>query len=296
MEMLELMRRLHAALNTHDSAAVGACVADDVEIQGPTGELHGRDAIEMLSQTFMTAFPDNEWVIYHQIADGDTVAIEYVMEGTHTGTLQTPLGALVPTGKRIVMRAAAVSRVREDEVYSTHMYWDNLALMSALGIVPVAARIPAASAFRGKRWEPISRHDASEADDMCARLHEALNAHDLEAAVALIAPDVEVVAPTVEANGADAMRTLIGLYLAAFPDIKWHVMHHVSDGDTTVTEQLVEGTHGGHYATEQGEFTPTGNTGITRVCQVLRVRNNLIESVHLYWDHLVLMQTMGAFA
>ena len=296
MEPLEVLRKLHAALNAHDPAAAGSCVAEDVEIQGPTGELHGRDSIEMLARTFMTAFPDNEWIATHQIASGDTVATEYVMEGTHSGTLTTPIGALVPTGKRVVSRAVDVSRVRDGQIRSTHLYWDNLAFMSALGIVPLRASIPLASAVRLKHWEPDGGGDASETEDVRVRLHDALNAHDLDAAIALAADDVEVIAPTVETTGAEALRSLIGLYLSAFPNIKWHVMHEVSLGDTVVTEQLVEGSHGGAYSTTQGEFTPTGNSGITRVCQVLRVRHGRIESVHLYWDHLVLMQTMGAFS
>ena len=296
MEPLEVIRRSHAAMNAHDSTGAAMCAAPDVEIQGPTGELRGRDAVQLLAQTFMTAFPDNEWVVAHQIASGDTVATEYVLEGTHSGTLHTPMGALVPTGKRVTSRACDVSRVRDDKIYSSHLYWDNLAFMSALGIVPLPAMLPLASAFRGRRWEPAKDVDATSTEEMAERLRDALNSHDLDDVMRLVARDVEVVAPTVEADGSEALRNLIGLYLGAFPDIKWHVMHQISLGDTVVTEQLVEGTHGGQFSTPQGEFTPTGNNGITRVCQVLRVRHNLIESVHLYWDHLVLMQTMGAFA
>jgi ketosteroid isomerase-like protein len=149
VEPVEVIRRMHAALNAHDAAGAAAFAEPDIEIQGPTGELRGRGAIEMLAETFMTAFPDNEWVETHQISSGDTVATEYVMEGTHSGTLQTPLGALVPTGKRVVSRAVDVSRIRDDHIYSAHLYWDNLSFMSALGIVPVQAQIPQASAFRG---------------------------------------------------------------------------------------------------------------------------------------------------
>jgi ketosteroid isomerase-like protein len=283
-------------MNAHDAAGAAMCASPDVEIQGPTGELRGRDAVQLLAQTFMTAFPDNEWVVSHQIASRDSVATEYFLEGTHSGTLQTPMGALVPTGKRVTSRACDVSRVRDGEIYSTHLYWDNLAFMSALGIVPLKATMPRASAFSGRRLEPDHNADPSATEAVAARLLAALNGHDLDAAVGLAEEDVEVVAPTVESHGRDALRELVGLYLGAFPDIKWHTMHQLSSGDTVATEQLVEGTHGGRFSTPHGDFTPTGSAGLTRVCQVLRVRHDMIESVHLYWDHLVLMQTMGAFA
>ena len=46
-EPLEVIRRSHAAMNAHDAAGAAMCAAADVEIQGPTGELHGRDAVHM---------------------------------------------------------------------------------------------------------------------------------------------------------------------------------------------------------------------------------------------------------
>jgi ketosteroid isomerase-like protein len=235
-------------------------------------------------------------VVAHQVSSGDTVATEYVLEGTHSGTLQTPMGALYPTGKRVTSRACDVSRVRDDHIYSVHLYWDNLAFMSALGIVPLRASIPLATAVGGRRWPSTSEADAAASLDVAARLHDALNAHDLDAVCDLAVEDLELVAPTIEAQGRDALRNLVALYMGAFPDIKWHVMHQICAGDTVVAEQLVEGSHRGGFSGSQGEFPATGNAGITRVCQVVRVRRGLLDSVHLYWDHLVLMQTLGAFA
>jgi ketosteroid isomerase-like protein len=295
-EPIEIIRRSHAAMNAHDARGAAMCAAPDVEIQGPTGEMHGRDAVQMLSQTFMTAFPDNEWVVTHQIASGDTVATEYVLEGTHSGTLRTPVGELIPTGKRVTSRACDVSRIRDDLIVSSHLYWDNLAFMSALGIVPVSSAMPVPVAVGGRQWQPAADANQITSEDVAQRLHDALNAHDLDAVVELASDDLELIAPTIEAHGSDALRDMVALYLGAFPDVKWHVMHQISSGDTVVTEQLVEGTHQGRFQAPQGEFVPTGNSGLTRVCQVLRVRRERIESVHLYWDHLVLMQTMGAFS
>jgi ketosteroid isomerase-like protein len=86
------------------------------------------------------------------------------------------------------------------------------------------------------------------------------------------------------------------MYFDAFPNIRWHFMHQVASGDTVVCEQYVVGTHEGRFAARKAEFDPTGYTGATRVCQIVRVRGGVMVSVHLYWDHLVLLQTMGAFA
>ena len=143
-EALEVIRRSLAAMNAHNAAAASMCASPDVEIHSPMGELSGRDAVQIIAQTFMTAFPDNEWVIAHQVASGDTVATEYLLEGTHSGTLTTPVGALTPTGKRVRSRLADVSRVRDNQIVSVHLYWDNLVLMEALGVLPQHWAAPSA--------------------------------------------------------------------------------------------------------------------------------------------------------
>jgi predicted ester cyclase len=244
----------------------------------------------------MTAFPDNEWVIAHQVASGDTVATEYLLEGTHSGTLTTPVGALTPTGKRVRSRLCDVSRVSDDQIASVHLYWDNLAFMEALGVLP--ERFAPARVFGAvpRTWGPNGGEESTASEAVVGRLHDALNAHDLKAVSALADPEIEVIAPTIDAEGRDAFRRMVGMYLDAFPDIRWHVMHQVASGDTVVTEQLVEGTHTGEFTGPGAELGATGNRGLTRVCQVVRVRHGAMASVHLYWDHLVLLQTMGAFA
>jgi predicted ester cyclase len=295
-EALEVIRRSLSAMNAHDAAGAAMCAAPDVEINGPTGELHGRDAVQAISQTFMTAFPDNEWVIAHQVASGDTVATEYLLEGTHSGTLTTPVGALTPTGKRVRSRLCDVSRVRDNEIVSVHLYWDNLAFMEDLGVLPQKWAAPRVFGAVPRTWEPNGGGETTASEDIVGRLHEALNAHDLKAVAALADAEIEVAAPTINADGRDAFRRMVVMYFDAFPDIRWHIMHQVASGDTVVTEHLVEGTHGGAFTGPGAELGATGNRGLTRVSQVVRVRHGAMASVHLYWDHLVLLQTMGAFS
>lgn len=289
---LDVVRRSHAALNAHDAAGAAECAAEDIEIVAPPGEMHGRDGVRVLAQTYMTAFPDNEWIVAHQVVAGDTVASEYRLEGTHAGALATPLGAIPPTGNRVTSRICDVSRVREGEIVSVHMYWDNLAFLRALLIPGPRRSIPHVSGGVSARVARARGGD-SEAREVVGQVYEALNAHDAEASAKLVSEDVEILVPSGELRGRDAFRRFAWTYITAFPDNRWKITDQAVAGDTVVTEQLVEGTHNGPLVTQQREIPPTGRRVTTRVCDVSRVRNGELASIHLYWDDLAVMQALG---
>lgn len=133
-EAKAVIDRFYAALNGHDAEAAGRLVSADVEIEAPGGLLdRGRDALIRLLQTYLAAFPDLRWRIVGQAVAGDTVVTESVPEGKHGGPFRTPAGEIPPTGKRVASRVCDVSRVRNGEIVSLHLYWDNLEFMQALG-------------------------------------------------------------------------------------------------------------------------------------------------------------------
>jgi len=133
-EAKAVIDRFYAALNGHDAEAAGRVVSADIEIEAPGGLLErGRDALTRLLQTYLAAFPDLEWRIVGQAVAGETVVTESVPEGTHGGPFRTPTGEIPPTGKRVASRVCDVSRVRNGEIVSLHLYWDNLEFMQALG-------------------------------------------------------------------------------------------------------------------------------------------------------------------
>ena len=133
------VNRMYEALNAHDSEALAQFYSEDCEVVAPPGEMRGRAAVRQLSETYWNAFPDLKWTITHQCASGDTVVSEQIAEGTHNGALLTPQGEFPPTGKRVATRICDVARVRDGEIVSVHLYWDNLGFMQALGAMPGSA-------------------------------------------------------------------------------------------------------------------------------------------------------------
>lgn len=79
--------------------------------------------------------PDARAVVEHTVEFGDTVAVEGRFTGTHTGPLATDDGDVEPTGAAIDLRFADVSRVRDGKIVAYHTYYDQLGLLTQLGLM-----------------------------------------------------------------------------------------------------------------------------------------------------------------
>jgi ketosteroid isomerase-like protein len=55
--------------------------------------------------------------------------------GTHTGPLATDDGDVEPTGAAVELRFADVSRVRDGKIVAYHTYYDQLGLLTQLGLM-----------------------------------------------------------------------------------------------------------------------------------------------------------------
>ncbi len=109
----------------------------DIEFVIPGGiTLRGRDQVREYTQIFWSAFPDMKVSKNYQVISGDTAVTESTYSGTHTGTLRTPNGDIPATGKRVQGRQVAVQRVREGQVWSEHLYFDQMEFLGALGLIP----------------------------------------------------------------------------------------------------------------------------------------------------------------
>ena len=74
------------------------------------------------------------------VEQGDAFCDEWTFAGTHTGSLLLPDGRdLAPTGKRIEVRGMEYCRVNDEgELTVNTLYYDNLAVLVQLGLVPEA--------------------------------------------------------------------------------------------------------------------------------------------------------------
>ena len=95
-------------------------------------EIRGREQMMDFFQSTFSAFPDWHEEVVLMIAEGDKVA--YITRGTatHTG----PMGDIPPTGKKVSVDNFIVQRIEGGKIIETWVGWDNLAVLSQLGLFP----------------------------------------------------------------------------------------------------------------------------------------------------------------
>ena len=129
-----------AAWNARDLAKLAGFYRPDVVLVNPdAGELKGREQAIERDRVFMEAFPNAEMEIAASYESGDTAVLEWVFVGTNTGPLPLPSGETFPaTGKGVSVRGADVARVQDGALLSVHSYYDQVELMTQLGLMPKA--------------------------------------------------------------------------------------------------------------------------------------------------------------
>jgi steroid delta-isomerase-like uncharacterized protein len=125
------------AFNSHDPSAYAAVFAADAKVVDPfyPEPLSGRDAIRQDLADFQRAFPDAKIAIVTKLVDGERVAAEWEMAGTHTGPLATPDGEIAPTNRRFELRGCDFARANSaGQIVEERRYYDVAGLLGQLGI------------------------------------------------------------------------------------------------------------------------------------------------------------------
>ena len=127
-----------AAFNAHDLPKVAGFYRPDVVLVTPdAGELKGREQAVEWERGFIEAFPDVSIEITASYESGDTAIVEWVFHGTNTGPLPLPGGETLPaTGKQVSVRGTDIATVVDGAVASLHTYWDQVELLTQLGLMP----------------------------------------------------------------------------------------------------------------------------------------------------------------
>ena len=131
------VRRSIEAFNSGDAAGYATQYAEDAKVIGPffPEPLVGRDLIEQTTVAMSKAFPDMQWNIVTLLEDGNRVACELHIEGTHNGPLPTPAGEVSATGRTVSFDVSAIYEFNEDGlVDELREYMDPGAFMAQLGL------------------------------------------------------------------------------------------------------------------------------------------------------------------
>jgi predicted ester cyclase len=133
----ELVQRQADTWNARDREGFFATCAEDCEVTAPGFTGKGRQGLEEFWSLWMDGFPDNQVMVGLVFAEGDHVAEEARFEGTNSGPLAGPDGSQIPAiGLRASAAFSALSTVRGDKVATTRSYFDQVELLTQLGLMP----------------------------------------------------------------------------------------------------------------------------------------------------------------
>ena len=135
----KLVDQVWDAVESGDLTPLDRLLAADVQQTGPGWDLRGVDATKELLGAYLVAFPDMRHHVVSWAETGDTVALELRVIGTHTGPLQTPQGALAPTGRTITFRSCDMITVRDGRISSWHVYFDQMSFLAQVAPEQVPA-------------------------------------------------------------------------------------------------------------------------------------------------------------
>jgi predicted ester cyclase len=91
----------------------------------------GPEAVKRNLATWRAAFPDLEWEIEDMLAEGDRVAVRFMLHGTHLGEFH----GIAPTGRRVTMQEMAVWRIVDGKLHTGWFQADALGLRVQLGAI-----------------------------------------------------------------------------------------------------------------------------------------------------------------
>jgi steroid delta-isomerase-like uncharacterized protein len=138
MGAAEIARNYLESWNRKDLAGMRDYLdPNDYTYMGGDGqEQRGVDAGMAVAQTFANAFPDGRIDIQrvHEAANG-TVIVEFIASGTQTGELM----GIPATGKRIGLPVCNVLEIRDGKITREREYFDNMTMMTQLGVVQAPA-------------------------------------------------------------------------------------------------------------------------------------------------------------
>lgn len=136
----EVGQRFLDAFNAHDEQRMRALTAENAIFEAPGDvKLEGGDATTEYAMAWLNAFPDARITVHNELVAGDWVVQEFTFTGTHESTLMSPVGEIPATHKTLNGRGVQIFRVEEEAVADTRLYFDQVQVMTQLGLMPEPA-------------------------------------------------------------------------------------------------------------------------------------------------------------
>ena len=135
----EIVRRYFEGwANRGDVAVADALIATNVVLRNPPAVVHSLTEYKQGMTAFHTAFPDLQFTIKDEFAEGNKVAVQWTLRATHLGEyLGRP-----PTGKTVTVTGISIFQIADGKIQEIAVNLDRLGQFQQLGWLPAPAPPP----------------------------------------------------------------------------------------------------------------------------------------------------------
>jgi predicted ester cyclase len=133
-----VVRRFGEALNSHNPSLLDELVAPDLARHcqaSPWVNVCSLDEFKQFLEDDWKGVPDVQMTLKLMVAEADLVALYCTYSGTQTGQW----GPCPPSGKRVEFEYSAMFRLSAGKIAEMWIVWDNLAILTQLGMMPAMA-------------------------------------------------------------------------------------------------------------------------------------------------------------
>ena len=92
----------------------------------------GPEDIKQIVRAYHSAFPDINFTVEKQVAEGDMVVTRWIVRGTHRGEFM----GIPPSGRRIEVSGMSMDRISGGRIVENWNNWEALEMMRQIGAIP----------------------------------------------------------------------------------------------------------------------------------------------------------------
>ena len=279
-------------LNGHDPKVFASVYADDAVISvAGLNEVSGREAIAQNMAEWFEVFSKAKLGFSRVWVKGDTMVLEWVINGTHHGELFGVKGTEQPIGH---YGLSVVQFNADGKVVRENRYGELGSVMTQVGAAGGKAKPRPIPEVPSAPETIVAKGDEDKNVEVAKAALTALENKKEDAFTAVLTDDVEQdgVFHLETSKGKEGAKKFYKSFTTAFPDAKFEVTKAVAIGDYAIVESTLRATHKGALGTIQ----PTKKPIAVHLVDIFKIKDGKVARAWTYQNSLEMQQQLGLFS
>ncbi len=279
-------------LNGHDPAKFASVYADDAIISvAGLNEVKGRPAIQQNMAEWFEVFSKAKLGFSRVWVKGDTMVLEWVINGTHHGELFGVKGTEQPIGH---YGLSVVSFNADGKVARENRYGELGSVMTQVGAAGAKAKARPIPEVPAAPETILAKGEDDKNVEIAKSALTALENKKEEAFTAVLTDDIEQdgVFHLETSKGKEGAKKFYKSFTTAFPDAKFEVTKAVGIGDYAIVESTLKATQKGAL----GSIPATKKPIAVHLVDIFKIKDGKVARAWTYQNSLEMQQQLGLFS